>query len=81
MCRNYATEFAEYGIWGGLDTDERAARRRGRAATMEARNKRVRAARLRDEGWTVTRIAEEYGVARRTVFRWLAEVDGLGDAA
>jgi WhiB family redox-sensing transcriptional regulator len=81
MCRNYAIEYKEYGIWGGLDTAERAAQRHGRAATVEARNKRVRAARLRDEGWTVQQIAEEIGVVRRTVFRWFNELEDLGGAA
>jgi WhiB family redox-sensing transcriptional regulator len=74
-CLAYSLEVEEYGIWAGLDAREREELRRAKVTRMSERNKWARVARMRSQGYTREQIAQEFGVSRRTVFRWLNRID------
>ena len=75
-CLAYSLQVEEFGIWAGLDAKERERLRDVRVTRMSERNKWAKVERMRSQGCTCEEIAQEFGVSRRTVFRWFNRIDG-----
>jgi len=69
-CLEYAMEYEPSGIWGGLDAEERLARRGRPIVSYEERLEAARIRAMFAAGLTSRDVAERYGFSRRTVERW-----------
>ena len=69
-CLEYAMQNEPNGIWGGLDAEERLARRGRPIVSYEERLEAARIRAMFAAGLTSRDVAERYGFSRRTVERW-----------